>query len=54
MAARQGIRIRGINRSAKYKMKYTYSQTARAKNGKQTTRYSYSKQIVSAKKYAYK
>ena len=54
MAARQGIRIKGINKNAKYKVKYTYSQATRTRNGKQNSKYSYKKEISATKRYSYK
>lgn len=53
MAIRQGIRIKAVNRNAKYKKKYTVSQVATSKNGIQTTKYTYSVKIVNKKKYSY-
>ena len=55
MAARQGYRIRAVNKNAKYKMRYIYSQTSRTDSkGRQSTKYSYRKQVSRTKKYAYK
>ena len=45
----QGITIKGINKNAKYKLKYTISQVAN--NG--TIKYTYSKLILPVKKYTY-
>jgi hypothetical protein len=52
---KQGIKLKAKNKNAKYKVKYTIAQTAKASNGRQTTKYSYSKKIVTkTKKYSYK
>lgn len=54
MAAIQGIRrIAKNKKGAKYTKKYSIKQTARSKNGKQTTKYAYTKKIMLNGKYRY-
>lgn len=54
MAAIQGIRrIAKNKKGAKYTKKYSISQTARSSNGKQTTKYAYTKKILVNSKYRY-
>jgi len=53
MAIKQGIKIKAVNRNAKYKKKYTISQKATSQNSIQTTKYTYSKLIYKKKKYSY-
>ena len=49
MAIKQSVTIRSINTNAKYKLKYTISQTL--ENG--IIKYTYSKLISPVKKYSY-
>ena len=56
MAAKQGIIKRAIrkDRPNKFVKKYSLAQTAKSNNEKQTTKYSYSKKLVTKSKYSYK
>ena len=42
------------NKNARYKMKYTYIKNKTSINNKKTNKYTYTKRIVSKKKYSYK
>ena len=53
MAFRQVIKFKAKNRNAKYKKKYTIGQTTKTKNGKQTSKYSYTSKIFMNGKYRY-
>lgn len=54
MAAKQSVKIKATNKNgAKYKKKVIVKQVARTSNGKQTTKYSYTKKIYKNGKYYY-
>lgn len=51
---KQSVKISAKNKNgAKYKKKSTIKQTVRTSNGKQTTKYSYTKKIYKNGKYQY-
>ena len=51
----QRVRLSAKNSKARYKLKYTYSQTLKSNKKRKTTKYSYSKKItVKKKKYSYR